>query len=183
MTDDQILSAYLDGELSPEPAREVEARLRSDAEFRRKHARQLEVSLHLKVHCRPDPEFLSRHRRRREELSPVLHWTWRQLGYRLTAAAAGLLIAAGLSLWRAMLPVELPAMEGAADTAALDPDLDLLAFEGAVLGASPTGLQFPGPDPATQAGNLAGDEPVLLIAVGGGFLPTGELRGEPRGER
>ena len=111
MTDQELLSAYLDGELSPGQVREVEERLAADPRFREEHLGLQRVAAILRVECEPDPGFLVRHRERREDLSPVRFWTWRQLGYRLSAAAAALLVAAGLSVWQAGLPEAEPLVD------------------------------------------------------------------------
>lgn len=169
MTDQELLSAYLDGELPPGQVRDVEERLAADARFREEHLRLTQVAAILRVECEPDPGFLVRHRERREDLSPVRLWTWRQLGYRLSAAAAALLVAAGLSVWEAEQPEAEP-LAGALSGAE---ELDLLAFEGEIL-AGPnlvTGFEA---EFQTLAASDSAAEPVLVIALGGGFLPGGE---------
>ena len=164
MTDQELLSAHLDGELSPEQAREVEERLAADPRFREEHLRLTQVAAILRVECEPDPGFLVRHRARREDLSPVRFWTWRQLGYRLSAAAAALLVAAGLSVWQA----EQLAPEPLANVAPVAEELDLLAFEGEILAASGFEAEF-----QTLAASDSANEPVLVIALGGGLAPAG----------
>ncbi len=161
MKDQELLSAYLDGELSPERVRDIEERLDADPGLREEHRRLQRVSAVLRVECEPDPGFLVRHRERREDLSPVGFWTWRQLGYRLSAAAAALLVAAGLSVWQA----EQPEAESLADAAPVTEELDLLALEGEILAA---------PEFQTLAASGPAGEPVLVIALGGGFAPAGE---------
>jgi len=169
MTDQELLSAYLDGELAPEQVCAVEERLAADSRFREEHLRLLQVAAIVRVECELDPGFLVRHRERREDLSPVRFWTWRQLGYRLSAAAAALLVAAGLTVWQAEQP-EADSLAGAIPVAE---ELDLLAFEGEILA---------GPDPETGfeaefqtlAASDSAAEPVLVIALGGGFLPAEE---------
>ena len=161
MKDQELLSAYLDGELSPGRVRDIEERLDADPGFRKEHLRLQRVSAILRVECEPDPGFLVRHRERREDLSPVGFWTWRQLGYRLSAAAAALLVAAGLSVWQA----EQPEAETLADAAPVTGELDLLALEGEILAA---------PEFQTLAASGPAGEPVLVIALGGGFAPAGE---------
>lgn len=169
MKDHELLSAYLDGELQPEQMREVEERLGTEPRFREERFRLQRVAAILRVECEPDPGFLVRHRERREGLSPVRLWTWRQLGTRLSAAAAALLVAAGLSVWQAEQPeAELPA--GAAPETE---GLDLLAFEGEILAAPDPDAGFEA-DFQTLAASEAAAEPVLVIALGGGFLPAGE---------
>ena len=161
MNDRELLSAYRDGELSPERMREVEERLGADPQFREEHRRLEQVAAVLRIACEPDPGFLVRHRERREDLSPVPFWTWRQLGYRLSAAAAALLVAAGLSVWRAGQPEAEPL----ADAAPVAEELDLLSLEGEILAA---------PEFETLAASDPAVEPVLVIALGGGFPPAGE---------
>ena len=160
MTDQELLSAYLDGELPPPVARGVEDRLASDPALRREHFRLQQVSAVLRVRCEADLGFVVRHRERRDDLSPVLRWTWRELGFRLTAVAAALLVAAALSVWQAARPEP----DTLADTAAAVEELDLLAFEGEILAA---------PEFATLAESDPAEEPVLVIALGVGFSPTG----------
>lgn len=167
MKDQELLSAYLDGELSPERVREVEERLVADPAFREEHLRLRRVAAILRVECEPDPGFLVRHRERREDLSPVRFWTWRQLGYRLSAAAAGLLVAAGLSVWQSEQP------EPLADSVVAADELDLLAFEGEILAGPDFGTGFEA-EFQTLAASDPADEPVLVIALGGGFAPAGE---------
>ncbi|MXX86826.1 MAG: hypothetical protein F4Y71_10260 [Acidobacteria bacterium] len=169
MTDKELLSTYLDGELSPEQVREVEARLAADPLFRTEHLRLQQVAAVLRVECEPDPGFVVRHRERREDLSPVRLWTWRQLGYRLSAAAAALLVAAGLSVWQA----EQQGAEPLAGAVRVAEELDLLAFEGEVLAAPDPETGFEAEFQTLAAGDSAA-EPVLVIALGGGFLPAGE---------
>lgn len=161
MKDQELLSAYLDGELSPERVRDIEKRLDADPGFREEHLRLRRVSAILRVDCEPDPGFLVRHREYREDLSPVRFWTWRQLGYRLSAAAAALLVAAGLSVWQA----EAPEAEPLADAGPAAEELDLFALESEILAA---------PEFQTLAASDPAGEPVLLIALGGGFAPPGE---------
>ena len=169
MTDKELLSAYLDAELPPERVREVEARLAAEPRFRAEHRRLQQVAAVLRVECEPDPGFLVRHRERREDLSPVRFWTWRQLGTRLSAAAAALLVAAGLSVWQAEQPEAEP-LAGAVPEAE---ELDLLAFEGEILAAPDPETGF-GAEFQTLAASDSATEPVLVIALGGGFLPAGE---------
>ena len=169
MTDQELLSAYRDGELPPERAREVEERLAADPRFREEHRYLTQAAAILRVECEPDPGFLVRHRERREDLSPVRFWTWRQLGYRLSAAAAALLLAAGLSVWQAGLPEAEPLV----DAAPAAEELDLLAFEGEVLAAPDPETGFEA-EFQTLAASDSAAEPVLVIALGGGFLPAGE---------
>ena len=169
MKDQELLSAYRDGELPPEQVREVEERLAADPRFREEHFRLQQVTAILRVECEPDPGFLVRHRERREDLSPVRFWTWRQLGYRLSAAAAALLVAAGLSVWQAGQPESEP-LAGAVPVAE---ELDLLAFEGEILAAPSPGTGFEA-EFQTLAASDSAAEPVLVIALGGGFLPAGE---------
>ncbi len=163
MNDRELLSAYLDGELSPDQTRDVEARLVSDPRFAREHRRLQEVSVFFRdcrdVRSEPDPGFLVRHRERRDDLSPVLRWTWRELGYRLAAVAALTLIAAGLSVWQA----ERPEGEILADAVPAVEEFDLLALEDQML-VAPEFEALGEPDLA--------EEPVLLIALGGGFAPA-----------
>ncbi len=169
MKDQELLSAYLDGELPPAQMREFEARLAADPRFREEHLHLTQAAAILRVECEPDPGFLVRHRERREDLSPVRFWTWRQLGYRLSATAAALLVAAGFSVWQAGQPEAAP-LAGALPVAE---ELDLLAFEGEILAApSPeTGFEA---EFQTLAASDSAAEPVLVIALGGGFLPAGE---------
>ena len=169
MKDQELLSAYRDGELPSERLREVEKRLGADARFREEHLRLNQVAAILRIECEPDPGFLVRHRERREDLSPVRLWTWRQLGYRLSAAAAALLVAAGLSVWQA----EQPAAEPLASAVPVAEDLDLLAFEGEILAAPDPDTGFEA-EFQTLAASDSAAEPVLVIALGGGFLPAGE---------
>jgi hypothetical protein len=125
-----------------------------------------QVSAILEVRCEPDPGFLIRHRQRREDLSPIRHWTWRQLGYRLAAVAAAMLVAAGLSVWQA----EWQEVDTLANTTAAAGELDLLDFEGEILGGQiPAASDF---ESLTAAGPT--EEPVLLIALGADFAPSGE---------
>lgn len=169
MKDQELLSAYLDGELSPERVREVEERLVADPSFREEHLRLRHAAAILRVECEPDPGFLVRHRARREDLSPVRFWTWRQLGYRLSAAAAALLVAAGLSVWQA----EQPEAEPLAGALPVVDELDLFAFEGEILAAPNPETGFEA-EFQTLAASDSAAEPVLVIALGGGFLPAGE---------
>ena len=181
MTDQELLSAYLDGALPPPVLRGVEDRLANDPALRREYFRLQQVSAALRVHCEADPGFVVRHRRRREDLSPVLRWTWRQLGFRLSAAAALLLVAAGVSLFQAGRtgPETSSSVEG----------LDIAAFEGQVLGApeeasellsglSGQGFGLVGLQEDPGASEFVSvmeanptEEPVLLIALGGAFPP------------
>ena len=175
MKDQELLSAYLDGELAPAVARQVEERLKTDPGLRQEHHRLRRVSIALQVRCDPDPGFLVRHRQRREELSPVLQWTWRQLGYRLAAVAATMLIAAGVSVWQA----EPPPADMLADTATAGEEaaeeLDVLAFGGQILGGQILGSEMPAAsDFEFLAASGPTEEPVLLIALGAGFAPAGE---------
>ena len=169
MTDRELLSAYLDGELPPDRVREVEERLAADPEFREEHRYLTQAAAILRVACEPDPGFLVRHRELREDLSPIRLWTWRQLGYRLSAAAAALLVAAGLSVWQA----EQPAAEPLASAVPVAEELDLLAFEGEILAAPDPETGFEA-EFQTLAASDSAAEPVLVIALGGGFLPAGE---------
>ena len=159
--DQELLSAYLDGELTPGQTRDISDRLAADPELRAEYMRLQHVSAALQVRLEPDPAFIVRHRQRREDLSPVPFWTWRQLGSRLSAAAAALLVASGLSVWQA----ERPEVETLVDTASVAEELDLLALEGEILAS---------PEFQTLAATDRADEPVLLIALGGGFAPAGE---------
>ena len=179
MPDQELLSAYLDGELPPPVAQRVEDRLAGDPALRREYFGLQQVSAVLRVHCEADPGFVVRHRQRREDLSPVLQWTWRQLGFRLSAAAAALLVAAGVSLYQAggTGPGANSGAEG----------LDLSALEGQVLGAPEEaaelfsglsgdgfGLQDPGASEFVSVMETGPtEEPVLLIALGGSFPPPG----------
>lgn len=142
------LSAHLDGELEPEAARELERRLAADPTLRRERDRLRDASAFVRVRVEPDPGFVVRHRSRRESLSFIPRWTWRQLDLRLSAAAAALLAAWGIALWQS------PAPEG---------EPDILALEGEALGATAT-------DEAlllVEAGAFeAAAEPVLRIALG-----------------
>ena len=170
MTDQEVLSAYLDGELPPAVARRVEERLDTDPGLRpglrQEYHRLQQVSAVLQVRCEADPGFVVRHRQRRDDLSPIRQWTWRQLGYRLTGVAAGMLIAAGLSVWQA----EWQAVDTPANATAEAEELDLLDFEGQILAAPDfESLDF---ESLTAAGPT--DEPVLLIVLGAGFSPSGE---------
>ena len=169
MKDQELLSAALDGELPPERARDVEERLAADPRFREEHGRLQQAAAIVRVACEPDPGFLVRHRERREELSPVRLWTWRQLGYRLFAAAAVLLVAAGLSVWQAGQPAAVP-LAGAAGVAE---ELDLFALEGEILAASDRETGFESEFQTLTASDSAA-EPVLVIALGGEFLPVAE---------
>lgn len=164
MNDQQLLSAYLDGELPPDQVREVEDRLGADPRFRHEHARLQQVSTMLQVRCEPDPGFVVRHRERREDLSPVLRWTWRELGTRLAAVAAALLIASGLSVWQSRQSEP----EALADAVPAAEELDLLALEGQVL----AGESLAAPDFQILAETDPAEEPVLLIALGG-LAPSG----------
>lgn len=166
MNDHELLSAYLDGELSPDQARGVEERLSADPRFREERFRLQQASAFVRVRCEPDPGFVVRHRERREDLSPVLRWTWRELGYRLAAAAAALLIAAGVSVWQ----TGLPEAETVADALPAVGDLDLIALEGQIL----AGQVDVAPDFGTLTVTDPAEEPVLLIALGGGFSRSGE---------
>ncbi len=169
MNDQELLSAYLDGELPLEQVRGVEERLGADPRFREEHLRLQRLAGILRVECEPDPGFLVRHRERREDLSPVRFWTWRQLGYRLSAAAAALLVAAGLSVWQA----EQPAAEPPASALPEAEGLDLVAFEGEMLAAPSFETGFEAEFQTLTASDPAA-EPVLVIALGGEFLPAGE---------
>lgn len=169
MKDQELLSAVRDGELPPDQVREVEQRLAADPRLREEQLRLQQVAAILRVECEPDPGFLVRHRERREDLSPVRLWTWRQLGYRLSAAAAALLVAAGLSVWQAGLPEAEPLATAVPATE----ELDLLAFEGEILAARDLEAGFEA-EFQTLAASDSAAEPVLVIALGGGFLPAGE---------
>ena len=171
MTDQEVLSAYLDGELPPAAARRVEERLDTHPGLRQEHQVLQQVSAILQVRCEADPGFLVRHRQRRDDLSPIRQWTWRQLGFRLTGVAAGMLIAAGLSVWQA----EWQAVETPANATAEAEELDLLDFEGQILGGQiPAAPDFESPVFEFLAMEGPIDEPVLLIALGAGFTPSGE---------
>lgn len=169
--DRELLSAHLDGELDPPAAGQLRARLAASAALRRERDRLLEVSARLALRCEPDPGFVVRHRERRESASPIRRWSWRQLGLRLAAAAAVLLAAAVLGVWRTAAPG--PPEGGAA--------ADLLALEGELLaapGAEPgllAGLRAAGA-PAFGRGSPAEaePEPVLLIAFGASLPPPAE---------
>lgn len=160
MKDQELLSAYRDGELSPTRAREVEDRLAVDPRFREEHRRLEQVSAIVQVRCEPDPGFVVRHRARRDDLSPVLRWTWRELGTRLAAVAAALLIAAGVSVWQ----TERPDGEALVEYVPPVEELDLLALDGQIL-AAPEFETLTATDPA--------EEPVLLIALGGELSSPG----------
>ena len=169
MKDQELLSAYRDGELPPDQVRKVEERLAADPRFREEQLRLQQAASILRVECEPDPGFLVRHRERREDLSPVRLWTWRPLGYRMSAAAAALLVAAGLSVWQAGQPEAEPL----ATAVPVAEELDLLAFEGEILAASDLEAGFEA-EFQTLAASDSAAEPVLVIALGGGFLPAGE---------
>ena len=154
MTDHELLSAYLDGELSAEQARKVEKRLGADMQFNRDHLRLQQVSAIVHVLCEPDPGFIVRHRERRKDLSPIPRWTWRELGYRLAAVAAALLFASGLSVWQS----ERPGAETLADAISAVEGLDLVTLEGKVLAL---------PESETLAEIDLAEEPVLIIVLGG----------------
>ena len=153
------LSARFDGE-SDLTGADLDARLASDPELARELQRFAAVSRLLQAPVEPDPGFVVRFRARREAQSVIPRWTWPQLGRRLAAAAAVLLVAAALTyLGNPFSPSdEAPAAVAAADPT---PPEALLLLEGELLaGASPSA----GPPAA------AATEPVLQIALGAPVL-------------
>ena len=159
------LSAYLDGELPAPSAERLRRRLAGDPRLRRESDRLREVSALLRVLPTPDPGFVARWKSRRESLSIIPRWTWRQFGLRLAAAAAVALAAAGLSLWQQPLP----------EAAGPDSAESLLALEDRILGAAGEASALVGEwdDPAAPEQGPASwatdPEPVLRIALGASF--------------
>ncbi len=179
------LSAYLDGELDAAAVRRLDRQLADDPELRRERDRLGEASARLAIRCEPDPEFVSRWRSRRETVSVIPRWTWSQLGFRLAAAAAVAIAAAGLSLWQGILsePGAGPIEELDGDGA--DPGEFLRALEGQVLGASgPASADlsawFDAASPEARPAAAVSDEPVLRIALGASF-PAENSDTEPEG--
>ncbi len=156
----EAVSAGFDGELDATEAAALRKRLAEDPSLARERSRIETISRFLRPAVEPDPGFVVRFRERRRSVSAIPRWTWRQLGVRLAAATAVLVVAAGLSLRLAS-----DAGEGAAEVVA--PAEALVALEDEILGADPD----PGAPPTTSEGR----EPVLLIALGspvlGGFGP------------
>ncbi len=106
----------------------------------RERERMRRIDELLSVRCEPDPGFVARFRQRRDELSPVSRWTFRELGFRLAAAT---LLAIGITVFLAWPEPAAPAIA----------DLESEAFDPPPL---------PGLDPEAEI------EPVLHIALGGG---------------
>lgn len=134
------LSAWVDGELGPTEASELERHVSSCVS-----CADLVQSIRglrgaLAVDIEPDPGFVVRFRERRDELSIAPWWTWRQLALRLVPAALGALLLAWLVV--------------ASKTPGPEPDLQ--AFEAEAIGS---GTTF---DP----GAGLSEEPVLSIALG-----------------
>ena len=96
LKNDERLSAWIDGELSGEDARAVEAHVDrcSDCAERRASFRSWSFP-----ELDPDPSFIARFRERRDAQSIAPWWTWRQLALRLLPLAALLLLAALVSVW------------------------------------------------------------------------------------
>lgn len=92
----EVLSAYLDGEVTPETARKVEARLRNDESYQREYAayKRLEGSLHAEV----EPDYAAAAER---------------LRLRIESGVAKAR-APRTSIWRRRLSVPLPAAVAAA---------------------------------------------------------------------
>ncbi len=143
--DSETLSAFVDGELGQDEVRE---RLDTDPDGMTAAARLGAVDDLVRIRCEPDPGFVIRHRYRREALSSVSGWTFRELGFRLTVAT---LFALALALLFA-----LPGRERS--------EPPITAFESEAF--APPAL--PGFDPDAV-------EPVLRIVMGGapGDLPGG----------
>lgn len=170
----EVLSAYLDGELDAASVAEVERRLAADPELRGELERLRAGSEWLAVVPEPDPAFVARTRERREAVSFVPRWTWRQLGVRLAAAAVVTVVAVGVSLWQGMesVPAEtLVADESAGDVAGEVAEESLLGLEGQVLGASGNASAVAESYRVSyrEAAADNGSEPVLLIALGASF--------------
>lgn len=151
----ETLSAAYDGELGKREADALHERLASDAALERERDRFTAVSRWIRPAVEPDPGFVVRFRARRRAASVVPRWTWRQLGVRLAAVTAALVVAAALSIGTGPGAGE----EAAPTIAEATPTEALVLLEGEILGGGhPDG---------------EGPEPVLLIAVGspvlGGF--------------
>jgi len=138
--DPETLSAFLDGESRQEEARAMRERLEKDPDGMAAAARLGAVDDLVRIRCEPDPGFVIRHRYRREALSSISDWTFRELGFRLTAAT---LFALALALLFA-----LPGQERS--------EPPITAFESEAF--APPAL--PGFDPDAV-------EPVLRIVMGG----------------
>jgi anti-sigma factor RsiW len=95
------ISALVDGELSEEAARELEARIEACADCRELLAsfREMGPTLSNALKTEPDPGFLVRFRSRRDELSVAPWWTWRQLAMRLLPLTVAALAAAVAVVW------------------------------------------------------------------------------------
>ncbi len=154
----EAVSADFDGELDETAAAAVHARLDDDPALARECDRIATISRFLRPDIEPDPGFVVRFRERRRALSVVPRWTWRQLGVRLAAVTAALVVAAGASL-RLASDARDP---GAATAEVVAPADALVALEDEILGAVPT------PGAAPSEGDAS--EPVLLIALGSPIL-------------
>ncbi len=137
--DAEALSAFLDGELSPEDERAMRERLAADPQLAGERDRLRGVNHRMHLRCEPDPNFLARHRRRREAL-PVPDRTFGAPGFRIAAAFLLPLVFATLLI--------LPDRQEAAP--------EIAAFESEALAPPP----LPGLDPDS------GGESVLQIAIG-----------------
>ena len=96
LKNDGRLSAWVDGELSGDDARAVEAHVDHCAVCGEFAASLRAWSF---PELGPDPSFIARFRERRDEQSIAPWWTWRQLALRLLPLAAVLLLAALVSVW------------------------------------------------------------------------------------
>ena len=163
----ELLSASLDGELDSVGEAQLARRLASDPALRAERERHLQVRAALfaaSQRVAPDPAFVARHRARREALSPVARWTWRQFGTRLAAAAAFLVAAAVTTLWLSATG----ALEATPPGGLPAPFATLEGLEGEALGApADVPFAFSGfAGPGGADGLAATEDPVLLIALG-----------------
>jgi anti-sigma factor RsiW len=102
--EDDRLSAWIDGELTSDEARIVETHVDGCASCRDLVSTFASMSGKLDVAIAPDPGFIVRFRKHRDELSVAPWWTWRQLALRLVPLAAALLVAAIVALWGSSPP-------------------------------------------------------------------------------
>jgi hypothetical protein len=124
----EMLMAYVDGELDPRSRAEVETALRTDPELAVRAAQYRDLRARLESAYAPElaepvPERLltvlragvNHEARARHDAAPARRKGWRSTGVRLTSMAAAVLLAvgAGLFIWRGSQSVMIRAADGA----------------------------------------------------------------------